>query len=421
MKCLLNKSYYIWIHPLPITMKYFILAGAFLILSFTLRGQNSARIIYFPVDSFHLSNENVELIEKALASMGAGDKVTFRVLIHDDPKNKAAINELDRKRSLELHDFFIAEGYPAANIKMIKTPGREAKGFISDEMKNLLVYDVEVYKALPAVSFTMSDDEPVLRSTSVELFKFNSSQANSLTTSKGIQVNIPSDCFEYKTGAGFTGNLALELKSYLNPGEIAAAGLMTMNDEFPLHCGAILWLRVSGNDKELRIKKGKEITLKIPAPKNFPEALLYQGQSGNDLLCMVPATPPVVVKSDEKGMITITIPCLHWIGLASAPKNPDNGNLVVKSSSSYHIAVRLIIEGSNMVMGAYDLPGSKDIGFTHVPTGKKAVLVAYGKNGDKLFFYSKEIFPSNDGKEKIQLKESTEESIKAFLIGLDPK
>ncbi len=377
-----------------------------------------ARNVYFPVDSFHLSNENVVLISDAISGMGPGDKIVFRVLIHDDAKNRPAINELDRKRSLELFDFFVAEGFPAGNIKVVKTPGREAKGFISDDMKNLLIYDLEVYKALPAVDFTVTDS-PVLSDSANETYSFSAGVASTFKGNKGIEISIPAFSFEFKTGAPASGSVLLEVKEYLHPGEMAAAGLMTMNEEFPAHCGAIVWMRATSGGTELRLKKGKQLTLKLPSGLAPADPKLYIGQEGNGLVRWFPYDPAMAGQVDAGGTCSLSTPLLHWIACEGIDKKPDNGVLTVKTNVSYNVAIRLILKDEKTVMGAYMLPGTKDLGFSHIPVGKKAVLVAYGVKDGKMFFFSKEVVTQNDWKEKIQMKESTTEAIKTFLTGLD--
>ncbi|MFI5151615.1 MAG: hypothetical protein ACHQRM_17960 [Bacteroidia bacterium] len=398
-------------------MKYLFLISALYLCSQFSYSQG-ARIVYFPVDSIHLSNENIDLLQKASATMEQGDKILFRVLIHDDAKNRPAINELDRKRSLELQDYFVSEGFPLSNVKVIKTPGREAKGFISDEMKSLLIYDVEVYKALSPVAFSKSDIL-VPETGSAESFTVDVNKDYLVKGVKGVQILIPAGCFEFKTGTGVTGPVVFELKEFIRPGEIASAGLMTMNDEFLFHAGAMVWVKATSDGKELRLRKGKTLSMKLPSALTPVEPKLYTGQASNGFIRWTPAEPAVSGTTDAAGICTLPLAALHWIACAGMDKIPDEGSLQVKISVNYNVAIRLILSDQKAVIGAYALPDTKEMNFMHIPVGKKAELVVYGEKDGKVYFFSKSVLTQKDGKEKIQMKESNAAEVKAYLSGLD--
>jgi hypothetical protein len=374
--------------------------------------------IYFPVDSFHLSQEVIATLDKSSREEKPGEKVVFRILIHDDPKNKGLINELDRKRSQEIYDFFISEGIPATGIKLIKTPGREAKGFISDEMKNLLIYDVELYKPNRAVSFCESDKH-VLGDGSIQTFSFQANAEKTITTKGGLRMLFPDNAFSYKTGFQVSGTILIELEEYLSPGEIAAAGLYTMNNELPLKTSCILWVKASCDGQEVRLKKGKTITLKVPIKTtDLQDAAVYKGIKEDNNFNLIPAEPKSPAQRDETDFI-LPLTQLHWIACASPPKADSKGVLIIKTGVSYNISLRLILKEEKEVFSAYNFQGTKDLGFSHLPLGKAAVLVAYGVADGKTYFFSKSLTTGNEDKEKIQLKESSADAIREFLKNLD--
>jgi hypothetical protein len=392
----------------PKLMKHLTLLCGIFMISLHLSAQGPAKNVYFTVDSFHLNDENVLLLEKSFSSMQEGDKLTFRVLVRDDVKNKTSINELDWKRSIELSDFFVAEGIPAANIKMIKTLGREAKGFISDEMKNLNIYDVEVYKAQGSVMFSTSGDIG-LNAQPAESFSVSPDSDKEIIGSKGVSVTFPAGVFEYKTGLPVHEEIRIELKEYLNTGEMAGAGLITMNGQTPVQASGIIWLKASVAGKELRLRKGKQIQLKFP-PTALSETQIYLGQEIGGVLNLIPAEP--------KANAALSASRLHWIAAAAPDKEAGSATLSIKTGVSYDVAVRLILKDKNEVIAAVSTPGSKEAEFGHIFPGRKATLVAYGQKDGKVYLYSKELTTSVDGKEKLQLKECSVSELSAFLNGL---
>ncbi len=392
-------------------MKHLLLLAGFLTITLCIHSQTLAKNVYFAVDSVHLSDENVVMLEKAFQSMTEGDRVTFRVLIRDDVKNRTSINELNRKRSIELQDFFLAEGIPVANIKMIKTPGREAKGFISDDMKNLIVYDVEVYKALGSVQFTSSDNIGLLDD-SAEMFSVSADSEKEIQGAKGVSIVFPAAAFEFKTGLQAHGDIQIELKEFLKSGEIAGAGLVTMNGLTPLKAQGIIWLKASSSGKELRLKKGKMIQVKFPALASLPEPQLYFGKEINGVINLVQGETRAKTDAQNTAIYSSK---LHWIAAAGPDKETGTASLNLKTNVAYPISIRLLMKENNQVIAAIASAGAKEATVDHIYPNQKAVLIAYGLKDGKIYFYSKELTTSVDGKEKIQLKESSLPEIKSFL------
>jgi hypothetical protein len=396
-------------------MKHFICAFSLSIIGQILFAQSAQKNIYFSVDSFRLSVENVDLIQKSFDAMGPGDKSTFRVLIHDDTKNKGLINELDRKRSAELYDFFALEGVPAANLKVIKTPGREAKGFISDDMKNLMIYDVEVYKALPSETFTTVSGVDLVTQ-APQVFGIGSDAEQKIQGREGTELIFPAGVFEFKTGISVTGQIKIELNEFMTPQSVASAGLMTMSGSKSLAMAGIIRVKASSNGKEVRIKKGRTVQVTFPSRVSLPDSKLYSGSLAEGILDLHPVLPPVnAVATDLR--YTVSTPSLHWLACAAEEKATAKGNLVLKVSVNYPVTARVVIAEEYKVYASSLASDSKDLVFKELPLGKKGYLVAYGEKDGKVYAFSKELTTSAEGKEKVSLREVTPDILQAMLKG----
>jgi hypothetical protein len=394
----------------------------FFVLSMSLaiagmQAQGNFRNIYFDIDSFRLSSPNIDLIEKSFAETTPGTKISYRILIHDDIKNKAAVNELDHKRSLELYDYFIAEGVSPNSLKEIRTPGREAKGFISDEMKNLFIYDLEVFKTNPAVDFTLAP-EMHLPDGPVETFVLDATKGKTIQTKEGLTIYIPAHGLVFKNGLAPAGPVSLRIREYLHPGAMAAAGLSTQLNESPLKTNYVLWIEANAVGQTLRLKKGSTITISCPKPEgDLANAELYLGQDEASAFSLRQPVPPLLSHTENSALILVST-YLKWIACAT-PAKTAAADLTLKVPANFNLAIRIVIEKERMVSAAYNLPGGKEIGFTHLPAGQKATLFAYGMKDGKVYFYSKVLQTSAGAKEKIQLKESSIREINAFLASLD--
>jgi hypothetical protein len=399
-------------------MKSFLTVISFLLAAHVTQAQQAPiRNIYFPVDSFHLSTENVVFLEKQIHNLHPGEKMSIRVLIHDDAKNKVAINELDRKRALEIDDFFLAEGIPANNLKNIKTPGREAKGFISDDMKNLLVYDVEVLQANPAVQFTTTEPIPTDESAN-QTFVFAAGEEKKIVSKAGVEIGIPAGIFEYKTGHAVKGKIQVDLKEFFQGNQMAAAGIITMCNEIPLKLCGLINLKATVDGLEVRVKKGQSLTIRIPACADIKAPSVYTGLDLNGSLAFLPVDPAKTVLVENSKFVFQT-GALHWIGCGELSKAERKGTLTLKLSDPTNTAVRLYLKEENELLAAYAQPETKEIGFTRLPLGKKAVLLCYSLKEGKVYTFSKEITLSVDGKEKVNLREGSLPGLMNLFSGLE--
>ncbi|HEV7231605.1 MAG TPA: hypothetical protein VGO45_09775, partial [Bacteroidia bacterium] len=318
----------------------------------------------------------------------------------------------------EVYEFLIGEGLSPSNIKLTKTPGREAKGFISDDMKNLLIYDEEVFKPSQAIRFSESD-KAVLGDGVAQTFSFIANKENTITSKGGIRIFFPDNAFAFKSGLGASGTIHIELEEYNNPGEIASVGLHTMNNELPLKEACILWIKATCNDQEVRLKKEKTVKVKIPAKTiELSDPALYKGVKEGNNFNFIQSDPKSPAQRDGDDFV-LSLSQLHWVACASPPKADSKGTLIVKTSASQNVSLRLILKEEKEILAAYNFPGTKDLGFSHVPSGKDAVLVAYGTVDGKTYFFSKSLTTGGEGKEKIQLKESSVEEIRQFLKNID--
>ncbi len=346
--------------------------------------------------------------------MHAGDKISIRILIHDEAKNKGLINELNRKRSLEITNFFLQEGIPASNLKVIKTPGREVKGFISDDMKNLLVYDIEVYKALSTAQYSRAN-ELDLQYPAKQVFSFPSAlQDISVNCAGGTVLKFTPGSFEYKNGLAVVSDIKLEIQEFPKLSDISGGGLITMSDNESLNAAGILWVKAICGNKEVRLKKGKMISINFQNTQELSDAALYTGELTDGLL-ILHAFDPINAAAHVDHQYTISSPVLHWIACAAPDKAPAKGSLSLKVSANFPVTARIIVGGESKVLDAVLVPESKELLFPHLPLGKQASLVVYGEKEGKIYFYSEQFTTSAEAKEKVSLKESNLDALKSAL------
>ena len=371
------------------------------------RAVTATKNLYFTRDSFRLNEENILLLDNSFSKLSPGETVTFRVLIHEDAKNKVAINELNRKRAAEIYGYFLAEGLPPGSLKQVKTPGREAKGFISDEMKSLMIFDLEVTRPPSTVELTYSD-KPEFSEGDTEDFKMNDASGKELVTRSGIHLFFPVDCFEFKSGLAAKGEIVLKLKQIEKPGELASSGLLTMADLQPVKTICIMWIRAECQGKELRLMKGKPVKIALPASSGNPSNNICYGVSFASKPQTLSESSPACALKKEGNDLVFYSSHLHWIACGATAFGNEMNKIQVKSNlSGLDIAVRIMLIDDHVVLAACT---AKDGGieFAHVPAGRRALIYAYGVKDGKSYFYSHLITTSNGEKEKLLLTETKE-------------
>lgn len=131
----------------------------------------------------------------------------------------------------------------------------------------------EVSPVLPGVSVFAKIEAPALPfSLQPESFTLNAGKSSEIITARGSKILIPEDAFTYADGSPLTEPVQLELKEAHSQAEIMLMGVrMTYNvggKECPFESAGMIDIKgKSRSGKEVRIRKGKQLTLKVRSAK----------------------------------------------------------------------------------------------------------------------------------------------------------
>lgn len=113
-------------------------------------------------------------------------------------------------------------------------------------------------------------------------FQIENKDAFVLEGRQGIVFAIPKEAFEDDQGNLVTENVKVILKEALDAESILQSGLSTMEDSIILETAGMFELKAKSGDKELRLRKGKEILVNVPTDKRLEGMKLYDGEKKPD-------------------------------------------------------------------------------------------------------------------------------------------
>lgn len=113
-------------------------------------------------------------------------------------------------------------------------------------------------------------------------FQIENKEAVVLEGRQGIVLAIPKEAFEDDQGNLVTENVKVILKEALDAESILQSGLSTMADSTVLETAGMFELTAKSRDKDLRLRKGKEILVNVPTDKRLEGMKLYDGEKKPD-------------------------------------------------------------------------------------------------------------------------------------------
>lgn len=115
-----------------------------------------------------------------------------------------------------------------------------------------------------------------------QVFQIENKEAVVLEGRQGIVLAIPEEAFEDDKGNLITDDVKVILKEALDAESILQSGLSTMADSSVLETAGMFELTAKSGDKELSLRKGKEILVNVPTDERLKGMKLYDGEKKPD-------------------------------------------------------------------------------------------------------------------------------------------
>lgn len=153
----------------------------------------------------------------------------------------------------------------------------------------------------------------------VETFTADASQAFTITTSGGTQLNFPANAFEDANGAQVSGNIDIDVVELLDKRDMLLTNTPTMGNlpnggRAPLISGGEFRVTASQNGNEIELKDGFSYGATVPAPNGVDSNMgLFYGSSNGDTLTWDEADSSFVW--GQGGAYETYFDSLNWINL----------------------------------------------------------------------------------------------------------
>lgn len=235
--------------------------------------------IHFASDQYVLDNEASAVLDDLMMSLEGIDDIAIEIIGHTDQDGSEAYNlVLSQKRAEEVKQYLEKMGISPSDIELAyKGETDLAADAMDSNSKHLnrrvsirtTAYDYKNVEEMVSQVVTEELDE----------FVIDDKVETNLELSKGTSVKIPVEAFCHLDGSPIgEGNIDLVLKEAFDYLDMVDQGLYTQTEDQILETGGMIFIGASQNGKELRLREGKQIELRLPAQEELEEGMeLFTG------------------------------------------------------------------------------------------------------------------------------------------------
>ncbi|HEV7782028.1 MAG TPA: hypothetical protein VGO58_12230 [Chitinophagaceae bacterium] len=123
-------------------------------------------------------------------------------------------------------------------------------------------------------------------------FVINTRQDTTILCTEGSSIFIPAGAFQTIAGLAITGTVRISIQEFYSFADIISNKLSTTSNSMPLETGGMLSINASADNKEVMIRPGSSLDLKMPTRSFDPQMQLFTGQQRLTLMDTVKATLP---------------------------------------------------------------------------------------------------------------------------------
>lgn len=404
--------------------------------------------IYFEANQTTLSGQNQLLLDRIYEKTPAGNKVRIEVYGDVDlDKGMSYYNEIDRARAQAIADYLKAKG-----IQYSIEIAERTESWTRANYDNTLIREQRNFSEVVMIKSLLSmNSNPeklhALIKKSPEIRYIDYASSATLNFSGGIEIEIPALAFKCASGSP-EGKIKLEVTIYQSNADIVIKDLVTTSGTKQLQSGGMLYIKAGcktcpGNDVAL----AAPITISFPTNDHQTGMQYFRGlenkegevswnptnsfdqnqyadvetELNEESNVLFDGETDSVYYSEENNKMDsylLEVSSLGWINCDRFYDEPLKQNILVSTDTSIRPYVRIIFPDIKSVMSAYpDRNGMYQ--FANIPSGRKAVLIAYSVIDKKAYFMKKDIIVGRKDTEEIIPQEMPISKVKELLAQLN--
>lgn len=335
-------------------------------------------------------------------------------LLSSAEKNKYPYSKLismARQRAEIIRDYYINEEHVLPTNIKIQYGG---------SFPSLSLYKPE---ALYSASGSVELDEA-----KKQCFSYNSESDNDFYTKSGMYFRFPPFAFETLDGIPVTSkNASICLWEFHDKKSLIYSGLTTHSGDKMLETGGSFYIQANLNGTPLKLKKGKNYTVKIPAESLKDDMFTYYGDVKDGIIDWeVDKKEPVLTNSNflsseteyienesneaildseemfyegegDNALYELSAGKLGWINCDRFYDTKNTVPLIVKVDTKQPVAVRIVFRNINSVLPCYSTSNHKNVyEAKKLPIGEKVIVLAYSvKDNNAVLGYQEVVIGEN--------------------------
>lgn len=240
--------------------------------------------IFFEQDEFTLTTSALEKIDQTINQWNQYSEYSIQILGHTDQDGTSKYNEvLAQKRANEVYQKLLEKGISADQMLL--------SSFGETQLLELENVDSQAAKAknrrveliVTYLTFNSTDDLiGQLHSGSSQLFRKKAGRDIELILAEGSTVKLKANSLVHLDGTPVKGDIDIVAKEAFDFNQFAQFNLSCQSDDKFLESGGMLYVGISSEGRELKLKEGATMEVKYPIQNSKPNMELFYGEQIED-------------------------------------------------------------------------------------------------------------------------------------------
>lgn len=255
---------------------------------------------------------------------------------------------------------------------------------------------------------------------SLQTFTAKSNSSTSFTTSKGVQISFAQNSFVTLNNQPVTGDVSIEVKEILTPGDMILNGLPTQSNGSVLESGGEFFVKATQNGQTLKLASGKTIQMQVPKLQaGTPTGMqVFRADTSGGTVNWVPnTTPQNSVATDSFGYFLLRSDSLSWLNIDKFANDPKI-NYTVTSGNTPNFDSTTVFIFLNSKNSVFALPRAGNKFYSDKIIAGSATIIGFCAINGKYYFSMTAVTLQDGGSTALNLSESSEAEMKQKLATL---
>jgi len=222
--------------------------------------------VYFESDQFQLSEKTTAALDELVKELDKPLLYKINITGETDSAGSNSYNkQLSKNRAMAVADYFKSQGVVPNSIEVAYNGEKLADAQSESAMKGDRKVQIKIEQ-----TDVLGGSKPATQTATI-----NPNRSNTILGKNGTLIVIPAHTLVLENNNPVFGEVEIELQEFFTKSEFVMNQLHTSSEGGLLESGGMIYINATSNGREVKVKNGKKVTIKLPAEELKNDMLVF--------------------------------------------------------------------------------------------------------------------------------------------------